>query len=274
MARSADDQVGHAPPENIAGLAADQRQEGLVALGQSPALVHQRDADGRVLEEALEALLGQAQGLLPLALRRQVAHDGAGVRNPPVLAPHHALRDIGLEAAPLEPVHGDLAALLQPAALQEVVGSGHGGRMGEHVVKAAPALDQILRRAAQPLRQGRVDELEVPVLVHREEADRRVIHEIDELGLLAPGHLLQLAPRGDVLDAPHHRPGVPVDGLALDAAPFGGAPLLADRQLDGPGIAALHPLAQAAEGVGAVRIVGELAFERAQRRLSLAPAGQ
>src|SRR5690606_36298630 len=102
------DQLEQLAALRIGALVAEQAAEGAVALGDLAVEIEQRDPDRRVLEDALEAPLREAERLLPFALGRQVADHRAGAQAA-ALGIDDALADIGLERPALHAAQGDLA---------------------------------------------------------------------------------------------------------------------------------------------------------------------
>jgi hypothetical protein len=261
------DEVEHGDAqERRAGGRAEALQQ-MVAFGDVARLIHQRDADGRVLEQMLEAALGDAQRPLPAALRGEVAQHRARAQAGAVGVGDHGLGDEGLERAPLAAAERHLAVALA-GLLEGVVRRGDAPRCGDdEIAQPEIAPQDFLGREAEPVGKRLVDEQEAAVLVHGVEADGGVFQEIEEGLVLLADDLFQLPLGGHVLDAPDHMAGAPGDGTGDELVPFrfGGA----ERHLDfaagddaapGGGLQALEFLLRAA---GAREIGGERLERRA-----------
>ena len=178
----------------------DHRQESIVALGQLAAVIDQRDADRRILEEALEALLRPVQRFAPVALGCQVAHHGAGSEIPAIGRHHGGLGDRGLEPASFQALHGYFAVAFiagEGAMLQVAL-----NRFGQHVMQRHALADQISGRAVQPRRQRGVGKQEMAVLIDRIEPHRSVLHEVGQVLLFVAKSLLDIFAVADVLKDP------------------------------------------------------------------------
>jgi hypothetical protein len=92
-------------------LAGDHGAEGGVAFLQAAVVVDEGDADRRLLEEALEALLGGPQRTLEGALAAEIVHDRARADAGAGFARHHLLADIGLHDLAGRPLQRDFTAL-------------------------------------------------------------------------------------------------------------------------------------------------------------------
>ncbi len=177
-----------------------------VAFLHAAALVDQHDADRRLGEEPLEALLGRAQRRFERAFAAEIVDHRPGAEAGAGIAGHHFLPDIGVERLAFGPAKSHFAAghFAGEGAVRRRI---RRHRRRQEILQIDSAGRHVGAGNAQPERQRRIDELEAAGLVDGIKSDGRPFHEVGEALLLPADQGFDLAPRRDVFDAPHHIAG-------------------------------------------------------------------
>jgi len=198
--------------------------------------IEEHDADRRILEEAAEALLGEARLVGGDLLGGPVADQTVGDRDPVVGGAEKALIDDRLHRRA-----GGTAEMGLGAALLDAEREG-ARRIGErgHDVGEAEAADELARVAAEPAGQHRIDVQEAAGAVDRIGADTRGADEGGDARLLGVAGGIEARERRGIGEGPDRLARPPrerTDG-ERDRAPIGavaGDDMLGRERLIGPG---------------------------------------
>ena len=152
------DEAGERPPDHLAALDLQHMGEGGAALGDGTVPVEQHDADRRLMEKAVETLLGMAQRRGPVVLGGKVAHQRTGAQ-PTVFIADDGLADAGLECPAGAAPKGHVTALGAGIVKRRIGRSFRGGGSGDDEFAQRPRVaGDLARRMAEPGGQGFVDE--------------------------------------------------------------------------------------------------------------------